>query len=231
MRDGRSGLQASGIEGGERGVVVVEDEGKFGATEDDSIATVIVLKAGDDFEESREIIGGVLSKHQAVEDDGVDEFPFFQGWSKGLNSERGELVRVNRAFHEVLGPQDGEAPEVAIPGGVGDHLGDVEPGKVRIDCGVIHRLVDRVVGADRELRPHGGELLGRFGEKFADGRPVALLEESNMFTEAEGMKDNLGVVMRAEMIPRLGGDGLETESCTRSAAGSDSDRVGLGPGV
>ncbi len=227
--DGGPCEESGGIEGGQRGDLVVEDERKLGTAQDNGVALMFVMESFDDAEEGRAILSGNPVEDEAIENEGVDGCALVSVGRDRLNAERGQFAWIDRSLHEILGAEDGEAleaPGVSLPS---DHLGDVEPREGCFQIGVVHGFMHGVVGTDGKVCPEGSELGAGVGQEVRDGGPVSLFEEAAVLTEAEGVEDDLGVMVGAEQLSALCSNRFVTECRTGSAAGHDPDGPGLSP--
>src|SRR5262249_143557 len=91
--------------------------------------------------------------HQLIEDDRIDPLAIRgTGDLVGYTSD-GELRRIDRALHEVAGPENPKPLEPSRGSEVRNLLGNVEPGRRRLVAHEVQGLVDGIVGADQHLRP------------------------------------------------------------------------------
>ena len=119
-----------------------------------------------------------------------------------------------------------EPTGVSLPG---DHLGNMEPWEGCFQTGVLHGFVHGVVGTDGEVCSEGAEFGAGVGQEVRDGGPVSLFEEAAVLTEAEGVEDDLRVMMGAEQLSAFRSNRFVTESRSGSAAGHDPDGLSLSP--
>jgi len=94
--EGGSGQEAGGVEGGEGGVFVVEDEGDFGAAEDYGVAA-FVFHAGDDALEGGDGVGFEEAVDEFVHDDAVDGFALV-----GVGAEDSDVLGHEGSLAELV---------------------------------------------------------------------------------------------------------------------------------
>ena len=70
--DGGPCEKSGGVEGGQRGDCIVEDERKFGAAQHNGVALMFVMESLDDVEEGRAILSGNPVEDEVIKDEGVD---------------------------------------------------------------------------------------------------------------------------------------------------------------
>ena len=70
--DGGPREKSGGVEGGQRGDCIVEDERKFGAAQHNGVALMFVMESFDDVEEGRAILSGNPVEDEVIKDEGVD---------------------------------------------------------------------------------------------------------------------------------------------------------------
>lgn len=180
--EGGAGEEAGGVQRGEGGVFVVEDEGDFGAAEDYGVAAFL-LHAGDDALEGGDGFGLEDAVDELVHDDAVDGLALGGVGAEEVDVVGGELVGVDAAFDEVAGSGEGDAMEAAGGGVGGDDFGDVEPGEGRAGGEEGEGLVDGVVGTDEEVGADAGEFGGGGEHEVGDGGPVVAMDGAHVLGE------------------------------------------------
>ena len=151
------GEKSGGIENGKRRKIVVENQGKLGASKNDGIALVLMMEALDNREQGQAIRFSNLIEDESVEDQGVDCSALIGGRRDGFNPEGYELVGIDRSLHEISGSNNSKALEAPGAGFSSNDLCYMNPWESRLQVRVVHGFMYRIVRTDDEIGPQGAE--------------------------------------------------------------------------
>ena len=110
----------------------------------------------------------------------------------------------------------------------GKGFGDVQPRKRRPHGNILHRLMDRIIGADQELGPRSPKLEGGRRHQVANACDVAAVKTANAVAERMRVHRHLGMGVRTKVPRTLRADGPVAQRGIFGRARDDADVFGHG---
>ena len=139
-----------------------------------------------------------------------------------------QLLRIDRAFHQVAGAEHAQAFEVASAGLVRHLLRDVQPGTRRSRLDPIKGLMDGVVGADQEIGSRPGQLVSRREHQVGNSLPIAGINATHVPGQGMSMHRDFRVIVRSHQVPAFERDGAIAQRRSLRAASHNADVLGHG---